>query len=229
MNYVNKSCSPYRRVEGWARILGERDKDDRDFRAKPWKRGPRLGRRKRKRMTEIKRTLAESFKELVKEKGLQKIIVKDITDRAKVKRPTFYSYFKDKYDVVEWIYVQEIWQPSRSLLEGGYSHEALRFILVSMEKDKEYYRKLLNQDGQNSFGEIVKKYIREESEKILRENGKKPPHRLLTPEIMAEYLGYIFWFLIKRWLSSPEEISALEVIEVYQILKSDSLDNIFKK
>lgn len=180
-------------------------------------------------MTEIKKTLAESFKELVIEKGFQKIIVKDITDRANVKRPIFYSYFRDKYDVVEWIYLQEIWLPSRSLMEGGYAHEALRFILVSMEKDKDFYRKLVNQDGQNSFGEIVKKYIREESEKILRESGKEPPHRLLTPELISEYLSSIFWFMIKRWLTSQEEISALEAIEVYQILASDSLDSMFKK
>ncbi|MFR7719258.1 MAG: TetR/AcrR family transcriptional regulator [Lachnospiraceae bacterium] len=47
-------------------------------------------------MAEIRRILADSFKELVQEKGFQKIIVKDITDRAKVKRPTFYTYFRDK-------------------------------------------------------------------------------------------------------------------------------------
>ena len=70
-------------------------------------------------MTQSRKKLAESFKELVKEKGFQKIIVRDITDRAEVKRPTFYSYFKDKYDVVEWIFVQEIWQPARSLMAAG--------------------------------------------------------------------------------------------------------------
>ena len=51
-------------------------------------------------MSEIRQALAQCFKELMQEKSFQKIIVKDITDRANVKRPTFYTYFRDKYDVV---------------------------------------------------------------------------------------------------------------------------------
>ena len=51
-------------------------------------------------MAEIRQVLAQCFKELMQEKSFQKIIVKDITDRANVKRPTFYTYFRDKYDVV---------------------------------------------------------------------------------------------------------------------------------
>ena len=178
-------------------------------------------------MTQSRKKLAESFKELVKEKGFQKIIVRDITDRAEVKRPTFYSYFKDKYDVVEWIFVQEIWQPARSLMAAGYTQEALRFILVSMEKDKDYDRKLVRQEGQNSFGEIFRKCIRQETEAVLREEGQPQLHLLLTPELMAEYLAHVFWFMIEKWLISQEEIRALEVIEVYQILVSDSLKNLF--
>ena len=93
-------------------------------------------------MAEIRQVLAQCFKELMQEKSFQKIIVKDITDRANVKRPTFYTYFRDKYDVVEWIFMQEIWQPANSLIAAGYIREGLRFMLSSMEKDKRYYRKL---------------------------------------------------------------------------------------
>ena len=42
-------------------------------------------------MAEIRQVLAQCFKELMQEKSFQKIIVKDITDRANVKRPTFYT------------------------------------------------------------------------------------------------------------------------------------------
>ena len=110
-------------------------------------------------MAEIRQALAQCFKELMQEKSFQKIIVKDITDRANVKRPTFYTYFRDKYDVVEWIFMQEIWQPANSLIAAGYIREGLRFMLISMEKDKRYYRKLAALEGQNSFQEIGRAHV----------------------------------------------------------------------
>lgn len=177
-------------------------------------------------MAEIREALAQCFKELMQEKNFQKIIVKDITDRAHVKRPTFYTYFRDKYDVVEWIFVQEIWQPANSLIAAGYIQEGLRFMLISMEKDKHYYRKLAALEGQNSFQEIFIRCIRQEVEQTLRESGFQSSHRLLSVEAISEYFAHVFWFITEKWLNSAEEVSALEVMEVYEILFADSVEKL---
>ena len=66
--------------------------------------------------------------------------------------------------------MQEIWQPANSLIAAGYIREGLRFMLISMEKDKRYYRKLAALEGQNSFQEIFVRCIRQEVEQALREN-----------------------------------------------------------
>ena len=146
-------------------------------------------------MAEIRQALAQCFKELMQEKSFQKIIVKDITDRANVKRPTFYTYFRDKYDVVEWIFMQEIWQPANSLIAAGYIREGLRFMLISMEKDKRYYRKLAALEGQNSFQEIFVRCIRQEVEQALRENAFHPSYHLLSVEL---YLGILCTHFLVR-------------------------------
>lgn len=177
-------------------------------------------------MAEIRQALAQCFKELMQEKSFQKIIVKDITDRASVKRPTFYTYFRDKYDVVEWIFVQEIWHPANSLIVAGYIREGLRFMLISMEKDKYYYRKLSALEGQNSFQEIFVRCIRQEVEQILKENALQPSHHLLSKELISEYVARIFWFVTEKWLNYDEDVSALEVMEVYEILFSDSAEKL---
>ena len=47
--------------------------------------------------------LAESLKELAATKPIEKITIKEITDKAGVIRPTFYNHFQDKYLILYWI------------------------------------------------------------------------------------------------------------------------------
>ena len=54
-----------------------------------------------------KRALAESLKKLLLEKPLDRITVSDITEDCGVSRMTFYSHFKDVYDLIEWTWLQE--------------------------------------------------------------------------------------------------------------------------
>ena len=46
----------------------------------------------------VDRLLAESFKELACTTPIDKITIKEITDKAGVIRPTFYNHFQDKYE-----------------------------------------------------------------------------------------------------------------------------------
>ena len=55
--------------------------------------------------------LAESFKELTLKQPIEKITIKEITDKAGVIRPTFYNHFQDKYELLEWIIMSQIIEP----------------------------------------------------------------------------------------------------------------------
>ena len=55
-----------------------------------------------------KRLIANSFKELLLQNSFEKITIKMITDHANVIRPTFYNHFHDKYELLEWIFRDEV-------------------------------------------------------------------------------------------------------------------------
>jgi probable dihydroxyacetone kinase regulator len=48
--------------------------------------------------------LADAIKELMAASSLEKITVTDIVRRAHLTRQTFYRYFRDKYDLVNWYF-----------------------------------------------------------------------------------------------------------------------------
>ena len=52
-----------------------------------------------------KNALATSLKNLMKEKPFEKISVSDICDACGMNRKSFYYHFKDKYDLVNWIFL----------------------------------------------------------------------------------------------------------------------------
>lgn len=54
-----------------------------------------------------KEILTESFIELAQHKPVNKITVADITSNCGMTPPTFYRYFRDKYDLIAWTYVRE--------------------------------------------------------------------------------------------------------------------------
>ena len=62
--------------------------------------------------------LAESLKELTIKQPIEKITIKEITDKAGVIRPTFYNHFQDKYELLEWIIRTELLEPVKPLIQN---------------------------------------------------------------------------------------------------------------
>ena len=58
--------------------------------------------------TITKRALAQSLKKIAGKKEINKITITDITDKCGLNRQTFYYHFKDIYDLLEWIYMNEV-------------------------------------------------------------------------------------------------------------------------
>ena len=57
-----------------------------------------------RRERQTKQAMADSIMRLMLKKSIDQITVNEIVDAAGLTRMTFYRHFKDKYDLVDWIY-----------------------------------------------------------------------------------------------------------------------------
>ncbi len=161
--------------------------------------------------------LAESLKELAATKPIEKITIKEITDKAGVIRPTFYNHFQDKYELLEWITVNELFAPTEPLLSNGMLKEAVTFILTAMENDKDFYRRAAQLTGQNSFYEIftncvtkaVLKYIDVESLAGIAD------YKWLKEEVVADFLGHAISWVTLQWILKGMNAPVEELTDVY--------------
>lgn len=63
----------------------------------------------------IKKLIADALIELCETKSLSKISISDIIEASSVSRQTFYNHFKDKADLIQYIYLERVivgWKPT---------------------------------------------------------------------------------------------------------------------
>lgn len=110
-----------------------------------------------------KRALAASLRELMQEQPFDKINVAQICEGCNMSRKSFYYHFKDKYDLVNWIFDTDFIALTKDDdLEVSY---AARWDLVEKAcryfyENHSFYRKALQIRGQNSFSDHFREYIR---------------------------------------------------------------------
>lgn len=105
-----------------------------------------------------KKALARALKELMEEKPFEKINVGDICERCAMNRKSFYYHFKDKYDLVNWIFDTEF-----LAVASKESKEDLWKLFYSIcqyfYENRRFYRKALRITGQNSFSEHFRELL----------------------------------------------------------------------
>ena len=111
--------------------------------------------------TDIDQLLAKSLKEIAVRRPVEKITIKEITDKAGVIRPTFYNHFQDKFELIEWIIRTELLEPVEPLIRNDMIIEAMVLLFTNIEKDKAFYSQLVKMEGSVKFHDIAKKCVRE--------------------------------------------------------------------
>ena len=93
-------------------------------------------------------TLANSFKELMKDNDFSKISVSDICRNCNINRKSFYYHFYDKYDLVNWIF-------DRDYSGFVYRNKGDSFFFKELceyfSENSAYYRKVFMIQGHNCF------------------------------------------------------------------------------
>ncbi len=142
-----------------------------------------------------KNALAASLKNLMKEKPFEKISVSDICDMCGMNRKSFYYHFKDKYDLVNWIfYVECIGTMDFESYRKGW--DVILDLCNHFYADKAFYNAAFQIEGQNS----LKEYVLETLQPITRYFMQGRSISDEDSEFFVIFFGDAFLTAIMRWL-----------------------------
>ena len=159
-------------------------------------------------MAEItKLWIADKMKDLMKLKPIDKIRATEICKAAEIERPTFYYHFKDKYDLVAWIFFQSANQTDVVSLESAAAG------MKRMKQDFIFYKRAYEDSSQNALWAYMLEYFVQRYEKIAKEKLRTD---VLDTQLRFSIRHYCYGSvgMTKEWLLYDNTTSAEVVVEM---------------
>ena len=183
-----------------------------------------------------KNALAASMKKLMSKSPFSKISVGDICENCGMNRTSFYYHFRDKYDLVNWIFYVDFiermdWDACRS------PWDMLVALCRHFDAERQFYQNALQVEGQNSFREyfcgMVKPVLVFISNNMVEEENEKKDFYIglfseglleelmywlregngIGPDEFAQDLHRISLGLARRVLAEQEAVGMQETLE----------------
>ena len=165
---------------------------------------------------EMRDRLLVSLRKLAHNSPIDKITVRQISEDAGVTTQTFYNYFSDKYELVQWAYRRRLDRLLNQLKMGEIDYEGfLRGYLSNYRENASYIlNAVTNITGQNSYARESALYFCSCIERGVNESlgVEETPqeYKLLIEIYVAGFSNLVF-----HWLSTDD----IELEEVIVALK----------
>ena len=147
-----------------------------------------------------KYAIEASLKELLLQKPLDKITISDITEDCGISRMTFYYHFKDIYDLVEWICLEE----SRRALEDKKTYDTWQQgflqILEAVRDNKPFILNVYHSVSREQIELYLYKLTYDLLINVVEEKSQGMSIRPEDKQFIADFYKYAFVGLTLDWV-----------------------------
>ena len=178
-------------------------------------------------MDRTKQLFADKIMQLAKNKPIKDIQIKELCVLCGVERTTFYYHFRDKYDLVAWIFKQNyIEEASRA--ETINDERMIRELFQRLSMQKEFFLNALQDSSQNNLREYMLAFYIGIEEKVLCEYYHTDS---LNEELLYEVRNYSFGCMGQTidWLLGKNNLSAEKMAHYQYKFMPEELKNAFQE
>lgn len=161
-----------------------------------------------------KKIIAYSLKKVMETTPFAKVSISQIMSEAGIRRQTFYNHFQDKFELLDWIYQQDISENISDFLDYEEWDKVIYRILDYFYRHQIFYRNALQLSEQNSFDQSFYRHTKGLLQTIITDlaaddHSEAAPASLDTS---AQFYSYAFVGVTKEWVlsgcqKSPEQLA----------------------
>ena len=158
-----------------------------------------------------KKALAESLKNLLLQKPLNKITISDIADDCGINRMTFYYHFKDIYDLVEWTCAEEAAQAMEGKKTYDTWQEGFLNIFSAVQANKPLIMNVYRCVSRERIEQYLNPLICSLILGVVEEKSAEIPVSEADKRFIANFYEYAFIGALLEWIDNNmrEEPSVL--------------------
>ncbi|MBU9720188.1 MULTISPECIES: TetR/AcrR family transcriptional regulator [Bacillaceae] len=180
-----------------------------------------------RRQKYTRKVLKESFIKRMQEKPLSAITIKEVCESADINRSTFYSHYKDIYDLAFQIEDNIIEDISATLSAYNYSknEEALQMtekLLEYIAENRDSCQTLFSEHGDPRFQKKVMMLAHTHLLKTLEVENTNVPY---NSEYLSLYIANGSIHVVQHWLKSGMKESPKEIAELITKLAKRGLSS----
>ncbi|QHI72853.1 TetR-like C-terminal domain-containing protein [Aminipila terrae] len=174
------------------------------------------------RVRETKQKIKEAFLDLYKQKRIEKISIKEITDRAQINRGTFYVYYVDIYDLKEKVEeeaIEEIKEHALPVIKALIMRQKIDSEVLPKEffyKEQAILELFFGESAEISAIKKLKKIMQEtvvemfELQKGIDDSGK------IKLKYALEYVASAQLGIMAHWFQNNKELPIEELGEIIE-------------
>lgn len=165
-----------------------------------------------------KLAIAQSLKNLLQQKPLNKITISEIAEGCGINRMTFYYHFKDIYDLVEWVCVED----ARKALKEKDTHDTWQQgflqIFEEIRKNKPFVMNVYRCVHQEQLEKYIKPLVDQLVLGILEEECGDVCVREEDKSFIARVYSYIFVGILLDWIKEDMRQEPKAVVDRLAVL-----------
>jgi len=159
-----------------------------------------------------KQAIAQSFRELLIKKPLNKITVADIAEHCGINRQTFYYHFQDIYDLVEWMCVELAEKALKDNRTYDTWQEGFLAIFLQVQSDKAFTEAIYHSVQFETLQRSIYRMVFPLLENVVKEKAAAYVVRSEDVDFIARFYMYAFVGLMLDWIKDGMNASPKELV-----------------
>lgn len=172
-----------------------------------------------------KLALEASLKKMLLHKKIDKITINDLTTDCGISRMTFYYHFKDIYELVEWVCVED----GRKALQGKKTYdtwqEGLCQIFEAVLENKPFILNVYSAVSREKIESYLNKLTYQLIENVVEEKSADARIEADEKRFIAEFYTYAFVGIMLDWIARGMKDDYREIADKMSITLHGTIAN----
>jgi probable dihydroxyacetone kinase regulator len=172
-----------------------------------------------------KKALAASLKNILQKKPLSQITINEITDGCGVNRMTFYYHFKDIYDLVEWICIEDAGQVLAGKRTPDTWQQAYMNIFHILRDNRALILNLSNADSRDRLRHYLYELVDQVLDELVEDEAEDADITDNEKTFVFDFYKYALVGILLNWIDKDMKEDPKQIVNMLSTYLSDNISD----